>query len=261
MDTRWSTWGVWGAVVCLAMLCGGPLGGCVTEKSAYEEAVDVGTSDAMRDFLERYPDGMYAAKARPDLDELQWSEAVADGSADALEQYLADHPEGIHLQEATIAAPKAAWKEMDEANDAAAIEAFLERYPTSAYAPQARQRLALLQKVPRHLSLGEPGLEPSESGGWVITFPVENTGEVDVLECSFRVAFTGEDGGVVAETEASLVSRASAEDEGDDPRRQPLRPGERRVLTYDLAPQLEPAGWAGDAQHVRLVPASLVVEG
>ena len=78
----------------------------------------------LRTYLERVPDGAYAAIARErlaridaaaraqaeELDQRDWDAAMAEGTDAALEAYLAAHPKGAHATEARdrIAAAKAA---------------------------------------------------------------------------------------------------------------------------------------------------------
>lgn len=243
----------------LTSILAGGTSGCGTEKADYEAAVAAGTAEAMSGFLEQHPDGMYAAKAKPDLDELDWKDAKLAETSAAYEQYIADHPDGIYSQEADRAAPAAAWREMDLSNDGPAIESFLEKYPHSAYATKAKDRVAVLKLFPDHLTIGETAIEPSEAGGWTISAPVENIGTVSVTTIEFRLALTGNDGTVLKEADVFLVRPAPKSADAKDEQFKPLKAGEKRSFKHELAPDRAPKGWVDDADHVRLVLSGLTV--
>lgn len=243
---------------CIA-LTGSTLVGCVTEKAVYEAAVAEGTADALRDYLELYPEGKYAPLARPDLDEARWKEASTSETAEAYETYLVHHPDGIHAQAAETAAPKAAWKEMDFINDRAAIEAFLVKYEYSAYANKARSRMALLDLYPSHLSIGEVVLIPAETGGWQITADIHNIGTRDILDVGVRVGFEDEEGNIIAQLESFMNKQTPYGEDRLKEMSAPLVPGETRTFQFDVAPKLIPDGWIDDADHVRLVLATLTL--
>jgi peptidoglycan hydrolase-like protein with peptidoglycan-binding domain len=73
-----------------------------------------GTAADLRAYLARYPDGIYAAEARAQLDALEaeareaaeaedraaWDEAVAAGGAEAFRRYLEERPDGAFAAEA-----------------------------------------------------------------------------------------------------------------------------------------------------------------
>lgn len=247
------------AVLSSIALAGLSLGGCVTEKAVYEAAVAEGTTEALRDYLEIYPEGRYAPLARPDLDEAQWKEATMSATSEAYETYLADHPDGIHAQAAETAAPKAAWREMDFANDRAAIEAFLVKYEHSAYANKARERMALLDRYPSHLSLGETDLVPAETGGWLITTEVRNIGARDILDVGIRIGFEDDEGVIVAQLESFMNKQTPNGEDQIEEAPAPLAPGESRTFHYDVPPELIPDGWVDDVDHIRLVLATMIL--
>ena len=246
-------------VLSALLLTSVSLGGCVTEKDAYQAAVADGTHEAMREFLELHPDGMYASMARPDLDELLWEEATTVDTAEAYEAYLSELPDGIHSQDARSAAPAVAWREMDFYNDRQAIESFLVKYEYSAYAKKARERLALLDLYPSHLSIGETVLVPAETGGWQITTEVQNIGAQEILDIGFRVGFEGEEGVILAQLESFMDEQTAHGENRTKGAYEPLIPGATRTFRFDVAPEMIPDGWLDDADHVRLVLSTMTL--
>ncbi len=251
----------WAWCLLVLFLAAGALAGCETEKAAYDAAVAEGTPEALRAFLDTHPDGMYAAKARPDLDEMEWLAAREEDSSEGYERYLEAHgPDAIHAQEAETAVAKTAWREMDLRNDRAGIEAFLERYGNSAYATQARERLALLDLAPRHVTVGGVELTESDTGGWIITAEVTNIGATDVTDLAFRVGFEDANGDIAGETESVMITSKPVQGDGESgDGNRPLEPGESRTFSYALAGRLAPEGWVPDADHVRLALSALSV--
>ena len=247
------------AFLASVALTGLSSGGCVTEKALYEAAEAEGTADALRDYLELYPEGRYAPLARPDLDEARWKEATMSETAEAYENYLADHPDGIHAQAAKTAATTTAWKEMDFTNDRGAIEAFLVKYQYSAYGDKARERLALLDLYPSHLSIGDTVLTPAELGGWRITADIRNIGTLDILDVGVRVGFEDEEGIIVAQLESFMNKQTPYGEDRIKEASAPLVPGETRTFVFDVAPELISDGWIDDADHVRLVLATMTL--
>ena len=57
---------------------------------------------ALREFLKRYPEGAFAAKARERIDDLEWEEGAAKSSIVSYEDYLVTYPQGRHADEARV---------------------------------------------------------------------------------------------------------------------------------------------------------------
>jgi hypothetical protein len=182
-------------------------------------------------------------------------------TAEAYETYLVDHPDGIHAQAAQAAAPAAAWKEMDFANDRAAIEAFLVKYDNSAYGNKGRERLALLDLYPSHLSMGRTYLTPTDTGGWQITTDISNIGTTDILDVGIRVGFEDKEGAIVAQLESFMNRQTPYGEKRVKETSVPLVPGETRTFRFDVAPELIPDGWIDDEDHVRLVLSTMTLAG
>ena len=89
-----------------------------------------GAASDLRAYLERYPDGLYAAEARAALDRL---EAVA--------------------REAAAAEDRAAWENAQAQDLAPGYQRYLESFPEGSFADQARARIEELDAAPREAAL------------------------------------------------------------------------------------------------------------
>ncbi len=75
------------------------------EEHAWEFTTDNGAPAAYKKFLDRFPDGFYAATARERLDlfeadDTAWEFATDSGAEKAIQKYLDKYPNGLHTTEA-----------------------------------------------------------------------------------------------------------------------------------------------------------------
>jgi hypothetical protein len=74
-----------------------------TDERAWLDAASVGTIQAFRQYLDRFPNGLHAAEARQRIsaaDEKAWADASAAGTMEAFKQYLGQFPDGAHATQA-----------------------------------------------------------------------------------------------------------------------------------------------------------------
>ena len=127
-----------------------------------------GNLDGMRQYLERYPGGLYADTARERLRERKtadriarerddWQQARTRNTARAYRHYLERYPDGLYARDARTRlrqfdeaeltrADRAYWQRVRDADTAAAYQSYLARYPRGQYAQQARERLRILDR-------------------------------------------------------------------------------------------------------------------
>jgi hypothetical protein len=157
---------------------------CATMQSRLEQAKSADTITAYEDFLEEYPEGEGADRARMRLDELReeraWKEAEAGNTAAAyedfreryprgryardvharleiiartgggdsppagVEKFLQRHGQGVFLDESRATRGKLSFEKAVTADTILAYEEFLERYPTGRLADDARRRMEKL---------------------------------------------------------------------------------------------------------------------
>lgn len=127
-----------------------------------------GNLDGMRQYLERYPGGLYADTARERLRERKtadpfaterddWQQARTRNTARAYRHYLERYPDGFYARDARArlrildrretkrnAPDLVAWRAARDANTIAAFREFLRKYPDSGKADEARSRLNAL---------------------------------------------------------------------------------------------------------------------
>ena len=133
---------------------------------AWAEAERTGSREAWQRFIEVYPEGDHAAKAKQTLaaidaaearqraDLAAWAAAEKGGTRAALRGYLDAYPEGDHAAKAkqTLAAidaaearqraDLAAWAAAEKSGTRAALRGYLDAYPHGNHAADARQALA-----------------------------------------------------------------------------------------------------------------------
>jgi peptidoglycan hydrolase-like protein with peptidoglycan-binding domain len=129
----------------------------------WNETGSGGTETGLRAYLERYPDGLYAERARAALGPLEaarreqaaaadrqaWDAARADDTAPAYERYLSEYPEGAFRREAEARREALSGRESEDRAVAAA------RAEESAIAGNVIARLLIEQRLTQ---LGEdPG--------------------------------------------------------------------------------------------------------
>lgn len=140
------------------------------ERVAYGKALEQGTAEAVKTFLEAFPDSLYAPDAEAKLRALRGSgeqtlrrdsagdaaylEALARGTPEALDDFLAAHPDAPQtpevrqLRERWLQRRAAESKELEDAlaaNTPEALEAFLAARPDSSAAPRAQAALDRLR--------------------------------------------------------------------------------------------------------------------
>ena len=80
--------------------------GCGGRQSDWEAARKADTAEAYTQFLQRYPDGDFAAQAHARLadlkEEADWKAALAADNAQGYQQFLAQHAQGARADEARI---------------------------------------------------------------------------------------------------------------------------------------------------------------
>lgn len=168
----------------LAVVAAAFVAACASMQSRWEAALSADTITAYENFLEEYPEGDRADRARARRDELReesaWKGAEAEHTAAAYEEFRKKYPRGRHareadarlavisrtggddapsagaekflrryrrgifLDEAQVALEKRSFAQAAAADTISAYEDFLERYPAGRLADDARRRRARL---------------------------------------------------------------------------------------------------------------------
>ena len=235
------------------MLAGWIIAGCANEYTAYDETTTVDTAEAYEAFLAQYPDGVNASAARERLDQIDWEVAKKENSAGAYEEYLRMHPNGKFVEKASLEAPKLAWQVADYSNDTAQIQAFIDKYGHGAYGKKASERLALLQMLGNHLSLGPTQLEVvTEGKKWRVSCEVENVGDVPVVESKLRVGWKDAEGQVARSKEWLLNCEEKAGIDAPADLTRPLDPGGKRTFEFTFVKKEACEDWAADLDHIQI---------
>ena len=138
------------------------------QEIAWVETKRTATREAWQRFIDAYPDGDHAAKARQALaaieaaearqraDRAAWTAAEKSGTRAELQRYLEAYPDGGHAAKARQAlaaidaaearqrADRAAWTAAEKSGTRAELQRYLEAYPDGDHAAKARQALAAI---------------------------------------------------------------------------------------------------------------------
>jgi hypothetical protein len=212
--------------------------------------------------MEQYPEGVNISDARVRLETLRWNAAVEANTVEGYEEYLEKHPDGEHVDKASLEAPKLAWQEVEAAGDLATVKGFLEKYESTAYAKKAQDRVALLEKIPKHLELGETTLVEQEKGKpYLVSAECKNVGDVAIVQANFRVTFRDAEGTIVKTRRWLLVAKPVEGVDAPKELVQPIKPGDTRTFSYDFSKKEAGEGWTGDVAQIRLEVVELELEG
>lgn len=143
------------------------LGACSNPEADWRRAEAEDTEAAFQAFVERYPEGEWAARARSRLDGIRdgrdWENARATDAIEAYNSYLLAHPAGDHMGEArqriTELETDSAWAAAQAVGTREALEDFLLRYADTPQGEQARAQLAALAAPPPP-SAAKPAAKP-----------------------------------------------------------------------------------------------------
>jgi TIR domain len=150
-----------------------------SDENAWLDAAKSGTVQALRQYLDRFSDGIHTADARQRIqaaDDNAFANASAIGTAVALIQYVEQFPSGAHIAQARTniadlnrkASDENAWLDALNAGTIVSFNDYLKSFSSGAHATQAQRRIADLGKAPA-LQPAKPVAGGSFDGLWVTT--------------------------------------------------------------------------------------------
>lgn len=111
------------------------------ENTFWEQCKNQNTSEALQQYLTKYPAGRYANEAQQRIyalkDKIMWENALAGNTKDVFETYLKTYPDGIYRNKAKQRIEDFDWSETLQQNTATAYQQHLSTYPTGKYAAEA----------------------------------------------------------------------------------------------------------------------------
>ncbi len=105
----------------------------------YQHYVDQGSSAAMAEFLERFPDAPQAARARAVTDDLIWAEAEVQGTTEGWKAFMTAHPTHPRLADAVRWLETLAFRETEAVGTAEVWARFLSEFPEHPRYEEAEQ--------------------------------------------------------------------------------------------------------------------------
>ena len=120
------------------------------EEQAFKDACKSGSTDALNDFIHRYPNSEYVKAARQRLDDYSiWEIAKKRNTIDSYNLYLQKSSVLAYKEDAQAAIKKIkadqAWSICINTEDESLLNDFIGTYPESPYIEEARYRLNLLK--------------------------------------------------------------------------------------------------------------------
>jgi hypothetical protein len=105
---------------------------------SWDKAMGSGTSAALNDYVDGFPNGRHRSDARENL---TWSKAEASNTVQALHDYQQQYPQGRHFELASKKIEDLRFQEARNSGDEAVLQAFLRDYPSGNRHDQILGRL------------------------------------------------------------------------------------------------------------------------
>ena len=129
--------GAWPLLLAAVLLACGE-----SEERVWQDARMKRSAEGYEQFLERYPEGEFAADARKALETLRFKQAQKENTLDAFTGFLELHPDGQHAEEAWKTVELMHWVQAQRQNTQGAYERYLEAYPEGRFVDDAQERMA-----------------------------------------------------------------------------------------------------------------------
>lgn len=129
---------IWAALLLLIV-------GCASQKSMYYKATDKNTIEAYQKFLDKYPDGEYAANVKSKIEKLEYQMVIESNSIDSLRNFLTKYPSSSYQTEIQQKIEKLEFEEAKTSNTIQALQDFLKKYPKTKFKNEASKIIIKLE--------------------------------------------------------------------------------------------------------------------
>lgn len=119
--------------------------GCASQKSMYYKATDTNTIEAYQKFLEKYPDGEYAANIKSKIEKLEYQMVIESNSIDSLQNFLTKYPSSSYREEIQQKIEKLEFDEAKTINTIQGLQDFLKKYPKTKFKNEANKSIIKLE--------------------------------------------------------------------------------------------------------------------
>jgi len=259
LRTRWFGPGL----LCL-VACGLLLSAC-TEKEAWRQAELNDGADAYREFLEKYPDGEFAAEAIKRIEEQDYVKAVDLGTAEAYETYLEKHPEGSNSDDARLNHARLLFEAAKLECSAEKMGKYVEMYPEGESNMDARHYKRVYEYAEQiefsDIRVEKINLQGKDDGpldGHGIYAKVTNNGDRSLTTCQIRVDWLSEADVILLQKLWYVATPPLDMYPTAEWMQVPMKPGETRDFDYIFGRSVKPDYWE---DKVRLQIHDLRFEG
>jgi hypothetical protein len=97
-------------------------------------------------YLESWPEGRHAGRARRAIDDLDWQGATAAASLGSVRVYLLRHPQGVHAEAADVLLDTLQWAVAEEADTVTGYQEYVGARPASDRVDEAHRRIEALRR-------------------------------------------------------------------------------------------------------------------
>ena len=111
------------------------------EELSFNIASKTNTKDAYRDFIKKYPNSKRYKEAIDGIEVLDFNVALAEDTPESFKKFLMTYPDGEFAQMAKNRIEKLAFKEAKDADTIEEYEGFIKKYPDGKFVPQAKKRI------------------------------------------------------------------------------------------------------------------------
>ena len=127
-------------------------------KKAHETGNIAGTIKMYEDYLQKYPDGLYAQEAKTRIEELSFDSVKKAGTVAAYEEFIRKYPKSKYAGEVMLRVDKLNYEKYLKEDTLDAYKKFVIKYPENRYVSEAREEISqrLPAKEPRTRKSGIP---------------------------------------------------------------------------------------------------------
>jgi len=112
-----------------------------TEMQIYRQYADVNTLEAYREFLQKYPQNIFAGRARDEIDLLEFKPYEKEDTVEGYLEFKMLYPGNPYIDKANWHIEQVEIKRYDSLDTPEGYREFLHKYPRSIFADSARERL------------------------------------------------------------------------------------------------------------------------
>jgi len=138
MKQRWS-------FVIVLIFWVGSLVGCATTKGDWQNATQLNTVEAYKEFLLKHSQSEFSNSARKNIEKLEWESAKRNDNLESYQQFISKYPYSEFTNSAKNRIEELEWQMTININNIKGYQKFLQKYPSSTFSKQANKKIETLE--------------------------------------------------------------------------------------------------------------------